>query len=471
MKKTSYLDLFRSQHFSLSLAILTSVSVVALDVLIVNTVLPNILRELGGVPYYAWAVGAYSLGNFLTIPIFSVLEGKLGGRLSIALSLGIFLLGAVLGAMARGMPWIVAGRFLQGMGAGGFFAIPFALINRYYPKELQPRAVGLVSAVWGLAAVAGPLVGATILQFWGWRWVFWINLPWGGLILFLTLWALVREGPPPNPKAKVNFLNPLLFAVATALLLEALGSHLPFNLIIGMTSLVFFLVFFRMEGKASTPMIPADAWRPSLFLGTAFIAMALSAATFGAAETYLPLLLQGLWQSSPVEAGMILTVGSIGWSFTSAGIARFADYPRRLSTLGTLMLLLGLVGITLVLKFQGPLLGIYLSWFISGVGMGMVVPTYNTLAMDQSAKYPQGVATGSLLLSMTWGFALGAPLSGIFAQYGFQEGFNPRLVGLGVLPQTSSDALRMGGLLALGTALVLITLTLFFARRMPRSRV
>ncbi|MDX1385982.1 MAG: MFS transporter [bacterium] len=198
--------------------------------------------------------------------------------------------------------------------------------------------------------------------------------------------------------------------------------------------------------------------------------MALSAATFGAAETYLPLLLQGLWQSSPIEAGLILTVGSIGWSFTSAGIARYADYPRRLSTWGTVLLFLGLVGITLLLKFQGPLWGIYLSWFISGVGMGMVVPTYNTLAMDQSDKYPQGVATGSLLLSMTWGFALGAPLAGIFAQYGFQEGFNPRMVGLGVLSQSSSDALRMGGLLALGTALVLIVLTLFFARRMPRSR-
>ena len=228
-------------------------TVVALDVLIVNTVLPTILRELGGIQYYAWAVGAYSLGYFLTIPIFSVLEGKLGGRLSITLSLTIFVLGATLGAMAHEMHWIVAGRLLQGMGAGGFFAIPFALINRYYPRELQPRAVGLVSAVWGFAAVAGPLAGASILKFWGWRWVFWINLPWGCLILILSLWALYREGAPPNPKAKVNYLSPLLFALATALVLETLGSQWPFNLVTGAGGLLCFLAFFFYRGQTGYP--------------------------------------------------------------------------------------------------------------------------------------------------------------------------------------------------------------------------
>lgn len=466
-----YLDLFRQGRAPLSVAILSAVTLVALDVLIVNTVLPTILRELGGIQLYAWAVGAYSLGNFLTIPIFSVLVGKKGGRVSFALSLGIFLGGAILAATAPSMEWVVFGRLLQGLGAGGFFAIPFALITRFYPSHLQPQAVGLVSAVWGVAAVAGPLAGATILKLWGWHWVFWFNVPAGSLILILALLALRKEGKPTNPGATLNFLSPFLFALTTALFLEALAEPFPYNLLLGLGALLGIVLFFRHEARQKSPIIPKDVWRFSKPLSVAFLGMALSSATFGGAETYLPLLLQGIWQATPLEAGLILTVGSLGWSFTSVYIARFADFPRRLSQIGTIFLLIGLVIIFWTLKFQGPLYWIYAGWFICGLGMGQVTPTYNTLAIDKAKDYPAGVATGALLLALTWGFALGAPLAGVFARLGFNEGFNPRLVGLGILPPASREALGLGGLLALGTCLVLVFAAGLFAFRMPRKRL
>lgn len=467
---TSYLHLFREGRASLSFAILSAVSLVALDVLIVNTVLPTILRELGGLELYAWAVGAYSLGNFLTIPLFSVLVWKKGGRLSFLTAVVIFLSGAVLSATAPSMHWVVAGRFFQGAGTGGFFAIPFVLITRFYPPDLQPRAVGLTSAVWGVAAVTGPLVGATVLKWWGWPWVFWINLPAGGLILLLALWALRGEGPPPSPEAKLNFFGPALFALTTALLLEALGSAWPYNLLLGGGTVIAFGLFLRSERSNPSPALPRDIWRPGKGLSVAFWGMALSAAAFGAAETFLPLLLQGLWQASPLQAGLILTVGSLGWSLTSVAVARYAGFPRRLSSGGTLLLLLGLGGLFLILKFSLGELWIYLAWLVCGLGMGAVTPTYNTLAIDRSRDYPEGVATGALLLALTWGFALGAPLAGVFAGLGFNGQFDPRMVGLGILPLASRGALKTGGLLAMGTGAVLILTAGWFAGRMPVKR-
>lgn len=470
MSSPSYLHLFQQGRTPLSLAILSAVTLVALDVLIVNTVLPTILRELGGIELYAWAVGAYSLGNFMTIPLFSVLVSKSGGRVSLFFSIGIFLAGACIAALAPTMHWVVGGRFLQGLGAGGFFAIPFALITRFYPAELRPRAVGLVSAVWGVAAVAGPLVGAAILKLWGWHWVFWFNLPVGGVILLLALWALKDEGPPLEPAAKLNFIGPLCFALATALILEALVQSFPRNLFLGVGAAIIFFLFLKHEKRVASPAIPPDVWRPGRPLSIAFWGMALSAATFGAAETFLPLLLQGLWQASPLKAGLILTVGSLGWSFTSMGLARYAGFPRRLTQMGTVLLFAGMFALLWIVYFHGAISWIYLSWLICGLGMGQVTPTYNTLAMDRAADYPSGVATGTLLLALTWGFALGAPLAGVFARIGFNEGFDPRMVGLGILPSASREALSMGGLLALGTGLVLILAAGFFAFRMPERR-
>jgi len=467
---TGYLELFRHGRASLSLALLTAITLVALDVLIIGTVLPTLLEIFGGVHLYAWALGAYNLGNFITIPIFSVLTGKWGGRGAFSLALGIFLAGAVVGTTAKSMEWIVAARLLQGIGAGGFFAIPFALIARFYPSDLQPRAVGLVSSVWGISALLGPVAGAAILRYLGWHWVFAFNLPVGLCIWFLAMISLRGEGPPPQPKAEVNWVGPLLFAIWTALLLEALGRVFPLNLALLFWGALTFFVFWTYEKGKKTPTIPREVWSPKTSLGAAFLGMVLSAIAFGGAETYLPLLLQGLYQKSPMEAGAILTVGSVGWSFTSFFIARFAQTPRRIAILGSILLSLGLLGLVAVIYAHGFLPGIYLFWFLSGIGMGMVVPTYNTRAMDLKSRYPEGVATGSVLLGMTWGFSLGAPLAGVAAEWGFGEHFDPQGLSQGLLPALSEAALHRGGLFALLTCLIAIFFAGRVARRLPVLR-
>ncbi len=455
----------------LSVSILLSVSLVAMDVLIVNTVLPTILKELGGLAWYAWAIGAYSLGNFVTIPIFSVLVHKIGGRLSFLFAMGIFLSGAVTAAQAPRMEWIVFGRLLMGLGGGGFFALPFGIIALHYPSELQPRAIGLVSAVWGMAAVAGPLLGAAILELAGWRWVFWFNLPAGAVLLGLGLLALQGEGVPRDPAAKLNLSGPLWFAACNAFFLEALARGGSLGIGCGVLAVLSLLGFVYFEKRHASPIIPRQAWRLSHPLGVGFVGMFLASMSFGGTEAYLPLIIQGLWKATPLTAGLILTVGSLSWSWTSVFTHRHAGRPRRLALSGHQFLFLGLIGIFVILYLQGAVYWIYLVWFFAGAGMGLAIPTYNTLALDVGDEFPSGVANGALLLALTWGFAVGPPVAGLAAQVGFRGEFIPHQIGVNGLTPASAAALRLGGLFAVGVSVILSLIAAALARRMPVHRI
>jgi len=465
-----YRELFHQGRLALSLSILLSSMLVALDVLIVNTVLPQILKSLGGTPYYAWAIGVYSLGAFVTIPIASVAMPRLGPRRTLIVAMSLFLLGAICGGLAKSMLGIVLGRFLQGLGAGGYISTPFGLIAQHYPPELQPQAVGAISAIWGLSAVAGPLVGAAILKALGWPWIFWFNIPIGLLILGLSLYALRNNGSDPQAEKRFNCLGPFLFALGTAIFLEACSRPLPFNLLGLALSLFCFGLFFRHEKRHPLPILPLDIFSKTSLLGAGFFGMALVAMSFGGIEAFLPLLLQGLWGLSSLQAGFILTVGSLSWAFSSVLAARWAKCPRALGQSGNLFLLLGLLGLSVVLHWHLSKQWIYVAWLFAGIGIGQIVPVYNTLAMDLAQGYNPGMSSGALLLAMTWGFSVGPTLVGVFANLGFGKDFDPKTMNGLPLAESAAAALRQGGLWVLGICLILACLSLFNAFRLPKRR-
>jgi MFS family permease len=447
----SYLQLFVRGRRALSFSILLSVLLAALDVLIVNTVLPSVLRELGGIAWYAWAVGIYSLACFVTIPIFSCLVGKIGAQFSLSMAVALFLTGALVAALAPSMPWTVTGRALQGLGAGGFFAIPFVLISQHYPAEIQPRAVGLVSAVWGAAAVGGPFLGAGILQLLNWRWVFWFNFPLGALVMGFGILALKGEPRAQDEKATLNLAGPLLFALSTAAGLSAFSSSWPFNLLLALLAVAIFMLFFRHEDKHPNPIIPADAWNLSKPIGAAFLGMAIVTSSFGGTETYLPLLLQGLWGRSPLQAGWILSIGSITWSATSVLTPLFAERPRRLARQGAFLMASGVAIIFFSLWKEWPVWSLYAGWALAGCGIGATVPIFNNLALDVSKNYPHGIATGAVQLALTWGFAAGPAAAGAAAKMGVAE-------------------LRTGGIFAVALCFFLALVSLLMVGKIPTKR-
>ena len=466
----SYGDLFREGRASITVAIFSLIALFATDVWAVGTVLPTILRELGGVEFYGWVIGAYCLGNLITIPLLSVLAEKIGVRSCLMIGALFFFTGATTSALATEMEWIVLGRFVQGLGAGSFSSSTFRIISRFYPSDIQPRAVGVVSAIWGVAAVGGPLVGAGILSLLGWRWIFWYDLPVGGCILSLTFWALRKEESPAHPDTEVDFLGPPLFAVSTGLVLAGCYSELPLNVILVAGGIILYALFRIHEGRHNSPVIHPDVWKIGRPLGIAVMGTALLTISYGGAETFLPLLVQGVWQGSPLEAGFILTMGSIGWSLSSLIAPRFAQYPRILIIAGTLTVLCGLCALAAVTHFELSIYLLYPAWFVVGLGIGQAFPTLNTLVLDNERDYAAGVATGAFLLSSTWGFAIGPLVAGLVAQIGFDQGFDPRMVGHGALSSQAVTALEGGGVYAILTSVPIAIILLVFALKAPARR-
>ncbi len=397
---------------------------------------------------------------------------KIAGH-TLTFSVACFIVGAVIAALAPSMPWIIAGRFLQGLGAGGFFAIPFVLIATYYPAELKPRAVGLVSAVWGTSAIGGPALGAAILHLGGWRWVFWLNVPFALGILGLGLLAFPKKqvSAPADSLRRINWLGPVLFTASTASGLQALQSHWPWNLGLVILATTLFVIFILHEEGQDFPIIPSDAWYLTKPLGAAFLGMALITTSFGGAETFLPLLLQGLWKATPLQAGLILSIGSVAWSFTSVIAARYSHRPRHMAVQGTLLMSLGIVLLLWTFASSGPLWLIYVGWALAGCGIGQAVPTYNTLAVDIADRYPSGIATGALQLALTWGFAVGPAAVGSAAQLGFGKKLHPSALDLTGFGGTSLEALRSGASLAQGLCLFFVLLGIALALKIPQHRL
>ncbi|MCB1214487.1 MAG: MFS transporter [Deltaproteobacteria bacterium] len=464
-----YRLLFTQGRAPLSLAMLLSLSMVSLDVLLINTAMPSLLKDLGGLPFYSWTLGAYSLGNFAMLPIFSVLVSKWGGRISLSIASVFFALGALIGTQSPSMEWIFVARLLMGFGGGGFLAIPFGLINRHFSHQLKPIAIGALSSVWALAALGGPALGGLILEKLGWRWIFGLHLPLTLGLWLLSLIALKKEGPPESPQSKVNYLSSLIFASLSALLLYFFDTdHIAWPAFLAFPLLLVFFYFW--EKNHTNPVLPIKYWKQSKHLRKVFLAMALSALAFGGAEGYLPLSLQGIWGYSPLEAGLILTTGSLSWSSTALLLPKF--YGNRLrspSQWGTLCLLVSMLLLILVHHLDLSGWSVYLSFLLSGLGMGLIVPTYNTLALDESSQENES-AKGSMLLAMTWGFSLGPPLVGLAAQIGFGQSFQAQDLNTGSLSNQALQALSQGLQFALMVSTVLLLLSLALIWTLPKNR-
>src|SRR3954471_11483264 len=162
----------------------------ALDQSIVGTAMPRIVSELGGLDRLAWVVTAYLLTSTAATPLWGKISDLYGRRLIFQIAIGTFLVGSALAGLSQDMTQLIAFRALQGIGGGGLFSIAFAIIGDVIPPRERGRYQGYFGAVFGVASVAGPLLGGWFTDGLGWRWIFFVNLPIGLAALLVTSWAL-----------------------------------------------------------------------------------------------------------------------------------------------------------------------------------------------------------------------------------------------------------------------------------------
>jgi EmrB/QacA subfamily drug resistance transporter len=390
----------------------------AIEATIVATAMPTVVTQLGGLAHYSWVFSAYILTSTVTMPLWGKLSDLHGRRRFYLASIGVFLFGSALCGMAQSMPQLIACRALQGIGAGGLLPLGMTILGDLYTLQERGKAQALLSGAWGLASILGPLVGGSVTDHFSWRWVFYLNLPFGAVAAALVGANLIDA--PRHGRARIDYRGAVLMAACVTLLLLALGQTgtreavlTPWQVVaLYAGSLALGYGFVRLESSSEEPIVPFELMRDPLVAATILAGFLVGIAMFGVL-TFVPLFVQSALGGTASDAGRALSPLLLGWVVMSVVTGRLL--PRvgfRPIILGGLALVcLGFLGLLRVDRStgMGPLA---IDLGLMGMGMGM---TLLSLLLALQHAVPQkrlGVATSLGQFTRSVGAAVGVAMMG-----------------------------------------------------------
>lgn len=385
----------------------------AIEGTIVATAMPTIAAEIGGFSLYSWVFSSFLLMQAISIPIFGKVADLLGRKPAFVAGVVVFLVGSVLCGFAPSMEWLVAFRFVQGIGAGAVQPIIVTLAGDLYSLEERGRVQGYFSSVWGVSSIVGPLAGGVISHTLGWPWIFWINLPFG--VIAAVLMTLYLHEDVRKEERSIDYPGAALLLMAVGPLMLALtqGSQWGAPAAAGLVaiSVLGFVLFIRQERRAPDPMMHLELWSNPL-IRNANVATLTGGVMMIGAITFLPTYVQGVLGGTPLVAGFTLSAMTLGWPIAAfaAGNLIVTRGVRLMVRLGGASMLVG--GLLIALLASRGALGPGVGSFLLGVGLGLVGTT-TVVAIQASVTWSQrGVATASNMLMRILGNAVGAALFG-----------------------------------------------------------
>jgi len=390
----------------------------AMDALVVGAAMPTVVAELGGLHLYSWVFSAYLLTRAISLPIFGKLCDLISSKKLYLVAITVFLLSSVLAGAAQSMEQLIIFRALQGIGAGGNFALAYIVVADISAPWQRGKMMGLISFVWGIASVTGPAIGGFIVAYFSWRWIFYINIPLGSLALYGIAVYLIdlRE---KKQEVWIDYwgaatLSLCIFAVLIIFMVGGRSYNWmsPQILILLIGAAVSGFLFYHVEKRAKEPIINLDFFRLrgfSMANGAAFFS---SFAIFSL-SAYVPLFIQGALGRTPAQLGVAMIPLSLGWSVGALLCGQLIDRSREkpFSLFGALLLLGGSAAL---LTFDTATSLFVCSAVLAVAGLGMGFVSIGTLLMVQDSLSPSnlGVATSSHQFSRTLGGTIGIGASG-----------------------------------------------------------
>ncbi|MEU5593132.1 MFS transporter [Streptomyces sp. NPDC020298] len=390
----------------------------ALEQMIVATALPRIVGELHGLDRMPWAITAYLLTSTVGLPVYGKLGDLLGRKGVFQCAILVFVAGSALAGRAQTMDQLIAFRAVQGIGAGGLMTGVQAIIADIVPPRRRGRFLGLIGAAFGLASVAGPLLGGYFTDHLSWRWCFYVNVPFG--LLTLAVVTAVLKLPKPPSRGRFDLLGTLLLTAASTclvLLTSWGGTEYAWDsrvvLGLGAGAVAATALFVLAEHRAAEPLIPLRLFRDSVFTVTGLIGLVVGVALFGAA-CYLPTFLQMADGASATESGLLMLpmMGGIVGASVIAGqlisrTGRYKIYP----VLGGA---LSVAGMWLLSRLQTDTPRLHYSiWMaVLGAGIGMVMPVLVLAAQNSARPADLGTATSASNYFRQIGGCVGAAVFG-----------------------------------------------------------
>jgi MFS family permease len=442
-------ELFAPGLRGLSVGLIATITLVALEALAIGTVLPLVGEELGQMELYGWVYSAFFLGNLLGVVVAGGALDRVPLWRPFAIGLALFALGLTIGGLAPTMGILVAARFVQGLGGGAVGPTAYVAIGRTLPERLQPRMFALLSTAWVVPGVVGPSIAAIVGEFTTWRLVFLGLLPLLAVAGGTAVTAL-RRIPAAAPAeehaaaaATIRRLpNALLAAAGAGLLVAALTTQqLVFVIGGAVVGLVLLVPAFKRLTPPGTLVLAAGVPAAVLLRGVMTFA-------FFSGDAYIPLLLQ-TWRGTPATlTGLVFTGTTIAWTVATWLQARRIDVwgPHRFVALGFACVAVGaLITIPAVLPgFPAELT--VLTWLLPGLGMGFMYSAVTLVVLRGANPTETGAASSALQLSDILGTALGAGIAGAITAYGTRSGGDALGWSLAAVFLMSSIAAGLGAL-------------------------
>jgi MFS family permease len=386
-----------------------AVTFVAFEALAVATILPVVGRHLGDLRLYGWVFSAFLLASLIGIVLAGTLADRVPLRRPMLAGLALFALGLVVGGTAPDMPVLVAGRAVQGLGAGVVPAVAYVAISRCYPEACRPRMFAVLSTAWVVPGLIGPAVAALVAAAVGWRWVFLGLLPLVIAAGVLVVLALRHVPPPASPgTAPVPYLAVLGVVTGAGTALASLSSGVaPVVAAGGIAGGALLAVSLRR-------LTPPRALSARPGLAATILSRSLLTCCFFAGDAYVPYAIVTVRHAPTALAALALTASTLTWTAGSWVQARcIARYgPRRLVRPGECLVASGLgVMCVVLLSSVPPALGV-VAWAIAGAGIGTAYAPLSVTTLDLAAPGEEGRATSALQLCDVLGQALGTGVAG-----------------------------------------------------------
>jgi EmrB/QacA subfamily drug resistance transporter len=400
--------------FGLTLGMLLA----ALDQTIVSTALPQIVRDLGGFEHYSWVFSAYMLGATVTVPLYGKLSDIYGRRPLFLFAITLFSAGSIISGVATSMEMLIAGRAIQGLGAGGLIPLAVAALGDIIPPRRRGKWQGFLGAVFAFSSVLGPATGGWLTDNASWRWCFFVNLPLAVLALSVVWFGFARR--PRREDHSIDYAGAvLLTSGAAAGLLAAVwgGSQYPWAspVIIGLflVAVVLLTAFILQERRAPEPILPLDLFHVRTFSAASVAVFALGAAMFSTI-IYVPLFVQGVLGESAAGSGAVLTplmLGIITTSIVAGQIVSRTGRYRPVLLAGPPVLATGFFLLTGV-GVHSSQLDVTRDVVIVGMGVGLMMQTLIVAVQNSVPRRTLGVATASTQFFRTVGATTGVTVMG-----------------------------------------------------------